>query len=442
KEKEKERKSFLEQANAYQKAQREVFEKKRFTPFMVKIKINRGKQELVCTLQNDLTITEDYFPAPESQSNISKQLKAWGIDAKGSCEQQLNNFIKKKQVYSNWLKPLMQPLERSAFPDVKKVALSQHVREENRQEKALSILLHLFKSDLRRPKENTFLPEQGCEIGFFETDPSRCKRHEQPSPILYGELTRKDASRRSITLKYESAKQQQKINDNGVGWIGHFSIREESQLKKQEDALKALEQNKGVQEKLLETLAKVEFLQPRNHEAMILDNYISEELDDNQRKAVAKCVMLESGQVAVLQGPPGTGKTTVITEIVQQILKHHPKAKILVASQSHQAVDNVLEKICDEVRVVRLGDDARLKGKAKEYSYTQIAKTMLDNIKKAVQQEACYLDEKTLDSVSSEELSQLEILRADWVKRLSGRDSELESLLFKSVQVVFGTLVG
>ncbi len=441
KEKQKERKSFLEQANAYQKAQREVFEKKRFRPFMVKVKTNRGKQELVCTLQDGLTITEDYFPYPESQANIGKQLKTWGIDDKGSCVQQLNNFITKKQIYSNWLKSLMQPLEKSAFPDVKKLPLSQHAREEDRQKKALQILLHLFECDLKRPKENTYLPEQGCEIGFFESDPSRVEKHEQLSPILYGELEKPDASRRAITLKYTNAKQY-KINDGDLGWIGHFSIREESQLKKQEDALKALEENKGIQEKLLETLVKVEHLPLRNHEAMVLDSYITEQLDDNQKKAVAKCVLLESGQFAVLQGPPGTGKTTVITEVIQQILKHYPKAKVLVASQSHQAVDNVLEKICDEARIVRLGDDERLKGKAKEHSYTQITKKMLDDIKKAVQQEASYLDEQTLDSVSPEELSKLETLRAGWVKRLSGRDSHLETLLFKSVQVVFGTLVG
>ena len=43
-----------------------------------------------------------------------------------------------------------------------------------------------------------------------------------------------------------------------------------------------------------------------------------------------------------VQGPPGTGKTTTICEIVRQHLDKDPHAQILLAAQTHQAVDNVL----------------------------------------------------------------------------------------------------
>ncbi len=46
-----------------------------------------------------------------------------------------------------------------------------------------------------------------------------------------------------------------------------------------------------------------------------------------------------------LQGPPGTGKTTAIVEVILQTLKARPEARILVASETHVAVDNALDRL-------------------------------------------------------------------------------------------------
>ncbi|WP_158657037.1 AAA domain-containing protein [Helicobacter aurati] len=59
--------------------------------------------------------------------------------------------------------------------------------------------------------------------------------------------------------------------------------------------------------------------------------------------------------ILLIQGPPGTGKTTTIVEIVQRYLKANKRDKILVVSQSNQAVDNVLEKICENIKAIRVG---------------------------------------------------------------------------------------
>jgi serine/threonine protein kinase/energy-coupling factor transporter ATP-binding protein EcfA2 len=444
KEREEECKTFLEQANAYQQAEREVFEKKRFEPFQVTVRINRGNSELVCTLKESFQISEEHYKSDESPVAIRKKLEGWGVPNvhDQSVERLLNNFISKRKVYGDWLQPLKEPLQESKFNDISKVELSKAANDDDRQKMAYEILMHLFPDELKRPREDIYLPQQGSEIGFYEYDPSRQKQEHRDSPLLYGTLSKRDPNRSSLTLKYGNKQQDKKVSTGNLGWIAHFSIREETQLNRKEKALKELEDNKGVNEKLLEVLAKVTHLPPRKDSELILENYISNQLDDEQKKAVAKCVLLEKGQFCVLQGPPGTGKTTVITEIVKQILQRSPKAKVLVASQSHQAVDNVLEKVCDDVRVVRLGETEKLTGVAKEYAFDEVAKSMLNNIKRNIQSEDCYLNENELDTIPRQSLEQLEGLRDEWIKRLSGRDEHLESLLFKSVQVVFGTLVG
>ena len=55
---------------------------------------------------------------------------------------------------------------------------------------------------------------------------------------------------------------------------------------------------------------------------------------------------LSTEDLYFLQGPPGTGKTTAIVEMILQTLKAKPNARILVASETHVAVDNALDRLC------------------------------------------------------------------------------------------------
>lgn len=72
-----------------------------------------------------------------------------------------------------------------------------------------------------------------------------------------------------------------------------------------------------------------------------------------QKEAVFK--MLSAPDVCLVQGPPGTGKTTVIAEAIYQFAKQGNR--ILVASQSNDAVDNALERLNSTpiIRAIRLG---------------------------------------------------------------------------------------
>jgi hypothetical protein len=81
-------------------------------------------------------------------------------------------------------------------------------------------------------------------------------------------------------------------------------------------------------------------------------------LNPRQKEAVWKA--LESKDMVLVQGPPGTGKTTVIAEIVWQMLQENPDYRILITSQSHLAVDNALERLYKQnlVRPIRIAANA------------------------------------------------------------------------------------
>ena len=63
--------------------------------------------------------------------------------------------------------------------------------------------------------------------------------------------------------------------------------------------------------------------------------------------------IINADSLFLLQGPPGTGKTTLIAETVVQLLRKNPRLRILVTSQSNQAVDNAM------ARIVALRDQLR-----------------------------------------------------------------------------------
>lgn len=65
-----------------------------------------------------------------------------------------------------------------------------------------------------------------------------------------------------------------------------------------------------------------------------------------QREFVNKA--LATKDFMLLSGPPGTGKTTCILELIYQILKTKPDARILLSASTHIAIDNVIERIADE----------------------------------------------------------------------------------------------
>lgn len=77
---------------------------------------------------------------------------------------------------------------------------------------------------------------------------------------------------------------------------------------------------------------------------------------NNQPLAVKKA--LGNKQVLLIQGPPGTGKTTVIIEIIRQLAKEGKK--VLVCSQTHAAVRNIIDKLSslkDELSFISIEND-------------------------------------------------------------------------------------
>lgn len=80
---------------------------------------------------------------------------------------------------------------------------------------------------------------------------------------------------------------------------------------------------------------------------------------------------LGTQDVLAIQGPPGTGKTRLIEEIIVQYLILHPHRRVLLSSQTHVALDNVIDRVRSrekDIEIVRIGriDDPKISERCRD----------------------------------------------------------------------------
>ena len=122
--------------------------------------------------------------------------------------------------------------------------------------------------------------------------------------------------------------------------LSHTEVK--SALHRQQNAIRVFQSGQAVNPALANAI--VEPVQITHLSPPTLD-YYQDWLSEDKKTAVSKAIA--SNELFLIQGPPGTGKTAVIAEIVLQILKRNPAARILLSSQSNIAVDHALTQIAN-----------------------------------------------------------------------------------------------
>ncbi|WCN36220.1 serine/threonine-protein kinase [Aneurinibacillus uraniidurans] len=156
------------------------------------------------------------------------------------------------------------------------------------------------------------------------------------------------------------------------GKIGLDIIQSASVVKRLRRAIRTLNLNSSTNKQLLHLLANPQHITMKKPK--MIKDFCYPNLDDSNKEAVRRA--LATDDIFLIQGPPGTGKTTVITEIVCQIFKEDPQAKVLLSSQSHVAVDHAIQGIAqylEDKKIIRVGRSERIS----EYSETLLIKNQL-----------------------------------------------------------------
>lgn len=185
-----------------------------------------------------------------------------------------------------------------------------------------------------------------------------------------------------------------------AGTIKILNIGERTRLKRQRTALEKLYNEQTVNPNLKVLLMnQMKGIQNvTNNDPGKYRKYLSR-FGENSMQKEAFLHAIGSSDLYLIQGPPGTGKTTVITELVNYIVDHDQK--VLISSETHIAVDNVLERIQhrDNFFPIRLGNEEIVTPVNRDYLIDRSVENLLRNTReKGRQQDQDYQNPQEAES--------------------------------------------
>lgn len=151
------------------------------------------------------------------------------------------------------------------------------------------------------------------------------------------------------------------IDTYKTGYLVYSGVGEEVLIERSKQVLKRIAEGNTKNPYLINYLFNTKLLElTESTNLQELEEY-KYELNQEQKEAVNKA--LNSKDVFILQGPPGTGKTQVICEIIYQLSQKN--RKVLISSQNHEAIKNVVDRLPYEPNVNRLRLTNRLNTSSK-----------------------------------------------------------------------------
>lgn len=238
-----------------------------------------------------------------------------------------------------------------------------HIIGKKDKENLEAMLDELKKTDEERRQSGKDLPE----IKGFEIDDNLPPKISDKEVIFYCLLADEKNYGKNANLKEEIKRMDDELY---IAYIGSGDIALYTRGKNALDKLESGDvKNPYLAGLLIEPQNfenKIEFYNESNVE------FALKKLNPSQRQAIIKC--LNSNSIFCLQGPPGTGKTQTITELVYQYNKMGKK--VLLSSQTHIAIDNVIERLPKELNILPL----RLVRDRSKANAQYLPEKLLDNL--------------------------------------------------------------
>jgi len=120
--------------------------------------------------------------------------------------------------------------------------------------------------------------------------------------------------------------------------------REQTSMERRSRAVRRILDSRSVIAELVEYFDPHKRVPPKLFDTTISDAQLSAYgLNAGQEHAFRH--LLSTGPVGLLQGPPGTGKTRFIASFVHWLISKGGGQRVLIASQSHEAVNNAIESL-------------------------------------------------------------------------------------------------
>lgn len=167
------------------------------------------------------------------------------------------------------------------------------------------------------------------------------------------------------------------------GELAINTIAAQKALSHQTHALDALVYDRAISERLKAVILEPKEARPTH--SIVGIEPTDKDLDDEKKRILSRALGVQD--FLAVEGPPGTGKTKLIAEIVVQWLRRNPAHRILLSSQTHIALDNVLERVAamdSSVDLVRIGrvDEPRISDASKKLLLEKRVEAWIDQARR------------------------------------------------------------
>jgi len=148
------------------------------------------------------------------------------------------------------------------------------------------------------------------------------------------------------------------------------------------------------------------------------------ELNKYQRTALDRILGLKDGELLLIVGPPGTGKTRMIAKAALELAENGKK--VLVASHTNRAVDNVMELLPVEI-TLRIGRPEKVHENVRPYMLSYKARERLGEKLQELERKIRELREERRKLI--EGLREIKKLRPrEWTSRCSKTEERLQEV--------------
>ena len=216
---------------------------------------------------------------------------------------------------------------------------------------------------------------------FYTRDPNEkvcvMKQKFDNGWAVFGELDRENSLSGDTQIIVRLNRQQKQITD--INYVKLISLSELTSLSRKRQALRDIDSDATHIRNFSSYFEKDADIEPIDYDDNPVTPPAVVEYDENQAAAFNE--VLSRGPISLLQGPPGTGKTRFISGLLVHILSTMPYARVLLTSQSNEAVNNALERtqeLCSKqgifLNAIRIGNIDKISDKISWYFSENIQK--------------------------------------------------------------------
>lgn len=140
-------------------------------------------------------------------------------------------------------------------------------------------------------------------------------------------------------------------------------------LDRQQRGLEVMTARRSVNRDLRELLEEPAKITIPDGECVPL-SFDNEDIDVPKQNAIR--AVLQNTPLVLVPGPPGTGKTRFIAFLIKAFKEHHKRGTVLLAAQTHVAVDNALEVLAKNapgIRILRISNTGDVPDSSKRFLF-------------------------------------------------------------------------